>query len=113
VEFDVFGPFDVPRNHNGKVVSRDKNDKKDFWNDVEEVREGLSGACGCYIFGLSPAGGGPKPWYVGRTKASRGFAGECFQAHKIVHYDSALSGYRRATPQLTLIAKVTPTNTTA
>lgn len=37
------------------------------------------------------------------------FSGECFQPHKINHYNNVLRRYERAIPQLILIAKVTPT----
>ena len=108
MNFKVYGPFTVPRNDHG-LISTDPADKRGFWDEVEETAEGLSGACGCYVFGLGPPGGGSLPWYVGRTKGTNGLVGECFQAHKINHYNNAIARYQRARPQLTLIAKVTPT----
>ncbi|MEZ4294215.1 MAG: hypothetical protein R3B70_04500 [Polyangiaceae bacterium] len=107
MEFKVYGPFEMPRTHTG-LVAHAAAEKRAFWENVDEVEAGLSGACGCYVFALQPPGGSAKPWYVGRTRNAGGFRTECFASHKIVHYNSAISDYQRAVPQLYLIAKVTP-----
>ena len=41
--------------------------RADFWQEVEEEREGLSGACGCYIY-TTKHGGTQTPWYVGKAE---------------------------------------------
>lgn len=107
MEFKVYGPFEIPRTRTG-LIAHAAAEKRAFWEKVNEVETGLSGACGCYIFALQPPGGSAKPWYVGRTKNAGGFRTECFASHKIVHYNSAISDYERAVPQLYLIAKITP-----
>jgi hypothetical protein len=108
MEFRVYGPFDMPRTDSGLIASA-ASDRKEFWAAVEEEEEGLSGACGCYIFALRPAGGGARPWYVGMTRSQAGFRGECFQPHKINAYYKAIAEYQKAIPQLYLIAKISPT----
>lgn len=107
MDFKVYGPFEIPRTHTG-LIAYAAAEKRAFWKEVEAVEEALSAACGCYIFALQPPGGGAKPWYVGRTKNQGGFRTECFASHKLVHYNSAISGYQKAVPQLYLVAKVTP-----
>jgi hypothetical protein len=107
MELTVYGPFEIPRTRTG-LIAHAAAEKRAFWEKVNEVETGLSGACGCYIFALQPPGGSAKPWYVGRTKNAGGFRTECFASHKIVHYNSAISDYERAVPQLYLIAKITP-----
>jgi hypothetical protein len=105
MKFQVNGPFRVPRNCN-RLVARDASAKREFWMQVDAAERGLSAACGCYIFVLSPRGGGAKPWYVGMTE-KRGFRDECFQPHKINLYNEALAGYDKASPCLYLISKLT------
>lgn len=108
MDFRVYGPFEIPRTSTG-LISYAAAEKRAFWEMVNAQDDGLSTACGCYIFALQPPGGGARPWYVGRTKNQRGFRNECFASHKLVHYHAALSRYEKAIPQLYLVAKITPT----
>lgn len=110
MDFKVYGPFRMPRTDSG-LIAADAAQKKVFWSSVEDADEGLSEACGCYIFTILPSGGGAKPWYVGMT-CRLGFRGECFQSRKINLYNSAIAGYDRATPQLFLVAKSTRSKAT-
>lgn len=75
-----------------------------FWESVEQMDEGLSEAIGIYIFGIRAAKG-IVPWYVGKAE-KQPFMKECFQHHKLTHYNNAIVG-RKGTPILTLIAKLT------
>jgi len=102
-KFENFGPFKIPRK--GTLVS---DDLKQFWQNIEARHEGLSGAKGCYVFGVKPPGT-PRitPWYVGRTNA-QDFKHECFQHQKITHYNHALNEYRRGVPYLYLVAFMKP-----
>ena len=77
-KFENFGPFKIPRK--GTLVS---DDLKQFWQNIEARHEGLSGAKGCYVFGVKPSGT-PRitPWYVGQTNKQT-FIHECFKDHKI------------------------------
>ena len=94
----------IPRRGNG-LIDADKLSLASFWTDVEEQQEGLSSAIGCYIFSIR-AGKGVLPWYVGMAE-KQSFRKECFQSHKLVHYNNAVAK-RRGTPLLTLIAKYNP-----
>ncbi len=69
MHYKIFGPFDVPIEKK-LIVSRKTNQRlKDFWEDVERKREGLSQATGCYVFILKPDSADlPElPCYVGQT----------------------------------------------
>jgi hypothetical protein len=103
-KFENFGPFEIPRK--SKLIS---DDLKQFWQNIEARHEGLSGAKGCYVFGVKPSGT-PRinPWYVGQTNGQN-FANECFKHHKITHYNHALNEYSKGVPYLYLIASMTPT----
>lgn len=104
MKFKVFGPFVLPRNSNKSLVAHELESRREFWWEVDESNEGLSKACGCYVFCIQ-TGGGTLPWYVGKTE-KRSFSKECLQAHKIVHYNSACTD-RKGTPQLYLVPQLT------
>ncbi|GAB6112554.1 hypothetical protein [Desulfomicrobium salsuginis] len=104
--FFPYGPFDIPKQENG-LISRNRDDLKEFWQRVEEENEGLSNAIGIYIFSIR-AGKGVRPWYVGKSDKA-GFFKECFQPHKIKHYDNCIAA-RKCTPLLTFIPKFTQAN---
>lgn len=103
MKFHPYVPFEIPKQSNG-LISRDKANLKEFWLAVEDEAIGLSNAIGIYIFSVR-AGRGVLPWYVGKSEQT-GFAKECFQPHKINHYDNCIAA-RRGTPLLTLIPKFT------
>lgn len=104
MNYDIYGPISIP--HDDGFISKLF---QDFWtNHVETVREGLSRACGCYVFAVR-SGGGIMPWYVGMNASDGGFRSECFQTHKLQHYNEALRNYDRGTPVLFLIPRLTPT----
>ena len=56
MKFDVFGGFTVTW----------KGANAQFWQSVEEQRNGLSRAFGCYIFAIRN-GRNFMPWYIGKT----------------------------------------------
>jgi len=99
MNYCVRGPFEVART--GNIVSRDREDKHGFWKLVDNGNEGLSHACGCYILVLRN-----RAWYVGMSE-KQSFRQECFMAHKIVQYDTALNSVG-GVPHLLLIPKLTP-----
>jgi hypothetical protein len=105
MNFKVYGPFAMPRTPRGFITTAPER-KNEFWEEVEETEDGLSWACGCYIFTIYPRGGGAKPWYVGLA-SRQSFRSECFQPSKIIAYNKALESYGAASPQLFLIAKLT------
>lgn len=96
--FKIHGPYEIPRN--GHLVSGSRRDKRDFWDMVETDMEGLSSACGCYVFVIRR-----RVWYIGLAKR-QAFRFECFSPHKINQYNEALQTVN-GHPSLLLIAKVT------
>jgi len=74
-----------------------------FWERAEERYPGISSAKGCYVFGLSAAGG-MKPHYVG--KATKTFKQEVFAAGKRNHYLKCMND-KSGTPIIILIAAIT------
>ncbi|MBV1712699.1 MAG: hypothetical protein KUA37_11970 [Desulfomicrobium sp.] len=101
--FSPYGSFVIPKQEKG-LISTDRDELKKFWKNVEEEAEGLSSAIGIYIFSIR-AGKGMRPWYVGKTE-NAGFFKECFQPHKINHYNYCIAK-RKGTPLLTFIPKLT------
>jgi hypothetical protein len=103
--FEVFGPFELPRQKSGLVdVSREA--KREFVDEVEDTRGGLTGAHGCYVFGIA-GGRGTLPWYVGKAERLS-FSREVFSPSKLVHYNDVLANRDRGKPVLYLIARTTP-----
>lgn len=99
--FDVYGPYKIDRK--SRLFFGDPAAKKSFW---EDKKEGLSSACGCYVF-AKKAGRGIVPWYVGKTTA-RSFEKECFDYHKVLKYlDTIQQG--KGTPVLFFIPKLSKT----
>jgi len=72
------------------LIAADKNSLNKFWSRVDdELKVGLPGAIGCYIFSIR-AGRGVKPWYVGLAE-KQSFRKECFTSHKLNHYNNAIA----------------------
>jgi len=103
MKFYPYPAVAIPKQSNG-LITRDKHEIKSFWEEVEDEDEGLSSSIGIYIFSIR-AGRGILPWYVGKAEKC-GFIGECFQPHKITHFDNCIAS-RKGTPLLTLIPKFT------
>ena len=105
MQFEVFGPFELPRQRSGLVdVSRDA--KRKLIDDLESKRIGLSQAHGCYVFGTA-SGRGTLPWYVGKAERLS-FIREVLSPSKLVHYNDVLGDRNRGKPVLYLIARITP-----
>lgn len=100
MKYDVYGAWALPRK-NG-IIDSSNDAKKKFWEEVDSWNEGLSSACGCYVFVLQN-----KPWYVGMA-SKQSFSRECFAHQKINIYNTALREYSKAVPYLYLIARKTP-----
>ena len=56
MRYGVFGPFEVPRDDDGRVA--DFGQLRDFWGKVGENHPELPNASGCYIFGIRAGRGG-------------------------------------------------------
>jgi hypothetical protein len=104
LNYTIHGPFAVPEQTNGNVA-RSAIAKRTFWAEIDQREEGLSSACGCYIFAVRAARG-IKPYYVGLAE-SQPFARECFGSHKVNIYNDVLASRNAGTPILMLIAKRT------
>ena len=100
--FAVHGGFEIYRKKKNRWGVFDK----EFWARVEQQEQGLSRACGCYVFALQN-GENINAWYVGKTEKSS-FQKECFQATKLMYYNEVLDAHN-GTPRLFLIARLTPT----
>jgi hypothetical protein len=64
MKFDVAGPFEIPRFGKKRIIT--KESLRQLKQLVESHQEGLSDACGCYVFALR-AGKGWTPHYVGQA----------------------------------------------
>ena len=107
MQFDAAGPFPFDPN------SKDKQWRKDFWDEVEESDslEGLDLAIGCYVFCIKH-NGRTLPWYVGQAKGQKGFKGEIFQDSKVMRYKEVPAikyKYKGARAEMVLFPLVTAT----
>lgn len=64
MDFGVVGPIKLSRYGKKKLITSDS--LKDLVAELEMREEGLSEACGCYIF-AKQNGRGMLPWYVGQA----------------------------------------------
>lgn len=103
LNYDVCGPFEIPRHPVHSGVDRNSL-KTGFWKMVDDQYDGLSVACGCYLFGLR-AGKGMRPWYVGKAQR-QSFLDECFKPDKLVYYNETI-GSKQGVPVMFLIGKKT------
>lgn len=106
MRFEVYGPFMMQRKDTG-LIDNSSEAKKAFWCAVDEEDEGLSEACGCYVFAWRH-GNNIVPWYVGKTNTGS-FKNECFQYHKLGHYNDIAAAKERGNPVLFIVAELTPT----
>ena len=100
--YTIHGPFTIKKKEG--LVSRNKDVKRNFWNEVRKTEESLPSACGCYLFAIR-AGKGTKPCYVGLT-GKQTFEHECFASQKLNIYNEALA-HKKGAPVLFLLAKRT------
>ena len=103
MDFDVAGPFELSRHTSKKIITRQS--VSDLKADLETWEEGLSEACGCYVFALR-AGKGYTPYYVGQACKSSVFH-EALNASNRGKYNEAL-GDSAGTPVLFVLPRRTP-----
>lgn len=103
MNYEIFGDFPVPRTPGKRGVSAEN--RRTFRAQLEAKHPGLASAVGCYVFAIR-AGRGILPWYVGKT-CKQGFVQECFEPHKLNHYNEVLYSKERGTPVLYLVARTT------
>ena len=113
MQFKIFGPYEIPL-HEGQADWIDTADIKNFWEHVESKKDGLSEACGVYIFGMN---GDPElrktvaartlPWYVGKAE-KQPFKKECITPRNQGMYNEVIRPIynRRGTPFLYLLARI-------
>ena len=104
MNFDVFGPFALPRNEDKDRIADSRLDE--LYNKAEESCKGLLAACGCYVFVIRAAKG-YTPWYVGRTKKQT-LKKEPFTPTNLRKYESVL---RHGTPMIFFIPIKSKNNT--
>lgn len=104
MNFDVAGPFEITRHGSNNIIT--KESAKILKEEIEEWEEGLSGACGCYVFGKR-AGGGITPWYVGQA-CKTSLLGEALNPSNITNYNHVLGQKGAGVPVLFLIPARTP-----
>ncbi|HEX4130583.1 MAG TPA: hypothetical protein VHZ24_11095 [Pirellulales bacterium] len=100
IKFSVDGPYEIEPIHEvgGKLIEKSAVER--FWAD--ESKAHISEAVGCYVFGFR-AGKGMVPAYVGQSKT--GFRNECFDHHKLTHYNTALVKKKKGTPVMFFVYK--------
>jgi len=101
-----YGPVEIPLMRR-RIEHRDKSSLNEFWDNFDQICNGIPDSVGCYIFSIR-ARKGIRPWYVGMAE-KQSFRKECFTSHKLLNYNDCLS-QRKGTPVLTLIPKHTKTN---
>ncbi len=102
MKFDIYGPYDIPRNRYGKsnLIT------KDSVATLREVidNDSLVNGCGCYVFAMR-AGKGFKPWYVGQASRMK-LLDEALNPNNREKYNK-ISASQKGTPILFLIPKLT------
>ena len=101
--FDVAGPFKLSRHTSKQIIT--KQSLKELKFELDEWEDGLSDACGCYVFAIR-AGKGYTPYYVGQS-SKRGIADEALNSTNREKYSQALSEGKGA-PVLFVIPMRTP-----
>ena len=100
--YETYGPFPMERDGN-------KFRKSAFtrlWKEVAEIEPRLSGAIGIYVLAIrAKSGSALKPWYVGKTD-KQGFKKRF--AQQIGRFSDVLDSATNGSPQVFLIARMTP-----
>ena len=112
MHFKMFGPYDI-KDQRGHADWLDKEDFDHYWTHVVDAdTQGLSTACGVYLFGVRGIEGKRKtvgktlPWYVGKAE-KQPFRKECFNGRNQNEFNRiAFSVYGgKGTPFLYLFAR--------
>lgn len=103
MDFDVAGPFALSRHGRIRIIT--KQSLKDLKTQLEDWDEGLSEACGCYVFAVR-AGRGYTPYYVGQA-SKRAIADEALNPSNREKYNVVL-GLGRGRPMTFILPMLTP-----
>lgn len=104
MNFDVYGPIEIARKGNKGLITKESLDE--LAERLDEESEGLTGACGCYVFALR-AGGSVIPWYVGQANKSK-LVQESMNSSNREKYNVVLDCYERAVPLMYFLPLITP-----
>lgn len=116
--FQVLGPFRVPTvKKRGRARVECDQARDAVFSAAEQAAKGrfdVTKAIGCYVFGLSPAGGPvTRPYYVGKA-CDQVLYKRVFQPQdKRDLYDDIIGWFERATPFVYLLPLLTPGGTLA
>jgi hypothetical protein len=102
MRFNVEGPFEIKRYVENRLVTGES--LKELKERLAKSHDGLSDACGCYVFAVRAAKG-YKPCYVGQAQKSSILA-EALNPANREKYNKVLSGH--GTPVVFLIPLLTP-----
>jgi hypothetical protein len=105
MDFDVFGPFKIERENLRSARMITKASMTGLWDKLEDESEGLSKACGCYVFGIKAAKG-ILPYYAGQALKSA-ILSEAFNSSNILKYNKALLDRGAGTPVLFVLPWLT------
>ena len=103
MHFESYGEFDLDRAF--YELKKGKASRTKFIKELDEFKEGLSRAIGCYVFCLKH-GVKITPWYVGKTTKS--FALEALHDRKLDKYGEAIRDNKRHIPCMLFFPKMTP-----
>ena len=112
MKFHVYGPFTLKPSKSTNLITNES--LVSLIGDVEETEEGLSDACGCYVFGVK-ASKGIVPWYVGQANKTA-LVKEALNSTNREKYNSVMTksdgptamAKRHGTPILFLLPNLTP-----
>ena len=103
MDFDIAGPFALSRHGQKQMIT--KLSLRDLKTELDDWEEGLSDACGCYVFAIR-AGRGYTPYYVGQA-SKRAVADEALNPSNREKYNEVL-GHGRGRPMLFILPMRTP-----
>ena len=106
MNFDVFGPFEIPRIPSLTIIAVNKQAVEKVSKDADSEKPGLSNAPGCYVF-VMKAGKGYTPWYVGKSvKPTWTIVEEALSSEKENKYNHLIAE-KKGTPMLFLVPALT------
>ncbi|QQP99093.1 hypothetical protein [Lysobacter enzymogenes] len=102
MDFGVIGPIKLSRHGKKRLITADS--MKELIEELESKEEGLSEACGCYVF-AKQTGKGLMPWYVGQA-CKRPLAAEALNPSNREKYNTVLDA--KGSPVLFFLPLRTP-----
>jgi hypothetical protein len=103
MNFDVEGPFVISRHGQKQIINQKSFD--DLKKKIDSYKDGLSDACGCYVFAIR-AGKGFTPYYVGQA-CKTAICKEALNHTNREKYNNALNG-SKGNPVLFFVPLLTP-----